>query len=464
MQNNFYNEIIEIIKTAPKEQLKELLEKYHSSDIADVLETLTAQERMYVYDALGIENTADIVSYYENVEEFIEELTPEFTADLLEEMDSDDAVDVLNELDEEDKQEIIDLMEDEVKEIVQKLDSYDEDVIASYSTDNFVSININSTVPQAMASMIKQAGDHDNIFTIYVVDDEKKFVGAINLRDLIVSRKNDSFANLIMTSYPYFYEDELMSECIGRIKEYAETSLPILNHNDEIIGVITADAVIEATEDELSEDYAKLGGLTEEEELDEPIIQSIKKRIPWLIVLLFLGLIVSSVIGVFEAVISTIPVIVFFQTMILGMAGNVGTQSLALTIRNINDESFKNEKKKQLKSMLKEIRVGFFNGLIMGSVAFVFVLIYLTVLQKEIIEGSGFVLSNTLIVCGIIGTSMFTSIILSSFIGTAFPILLSKLGIDPAVASGPFITTLNDIVAVIVYFGLTYLMFMVILF
>ena len=176
-----------------------------------------------------------------------------------------------------------------------------------------------------------------------------------------------------------------------------------------------------------------------------------------------LAMIVSLLISSFEKAISTIAVIVFFQSMILGMAGNVGTQSLAVTIRNISEVSSPEQKKRQRKAISKELRLGFFNGLIIGLISFALVLVYLVVKRQEIIAGSGYVLSDALLVSAITGASMLASITLAGGIGTIFPLLLSKMHIDPAVASGPFITTVNDIVAVLVYYGLTFLMFMVII-
>ena len=345
--------IIKIINETDKIEYIELLENYHDSDIADVLETLSEEERLLIYEILGTEKTSEIVAYYDNVEEFINEIEPELAADIIELMDSDDAVDVLNELEEEDKQRIIDLMEDEAKENVALIEAYDEDMVGSYISDNFITIPYNSTIKTAMNDMVRLAGEHDNIYVLYVVDNNEKYIGAVHLKDLITARSNDSFEDLIMYGYPTVYDKELMSESLERIKDYSETSIPVLNDNKKIIGVLTTDSLIEATTNEFEEDYAKFGGLTEEETIDEPVLTSIKKRIPWLIVLLFLGLLVSSVIGVFESVIVSIPIIVFFQSMILGMSGNVGTQSLAVTIRNISNEELAGNKKKQLKTILK---------------------------------------------------------------------------------------------------------------
>lgn len=464
MQKIYQGELLQIIQSDfSGQELRERLDNYHCSDVADALEQVTTEKRLYIYSVIGLSHTAEIFSFYENVEDYIKELSSEYAAELLECMHSDEAVDVLNELDEGHKNQLIDLMDEEAQESVKRIDSYGEEMIGSYMTDNYISILATSSVKTATAQMIREAGEHDNIFTLYVVNDSNQYVGAVALKDLITSRKDDDFTQLIMTSYPFFYDDELMSECIDKLKDYGETSIPVLNRNHEIVGVVTSDNIIEATEDEFEEDYAKFGGLTEEEEPEEPIRLSIKKRIPWLIVLLFMGLIVSSVIGGFEAVIATLPVIVFFQSMILGMAGNVGTQSLAVTIRNLSDGNSDEEKKRQRKGIFKELRIGFINGILIGAISFAVVIAYLTVTKQEIIAGNGFVFADTLLVGGIIAVSMLIAITLSSFIGTAFPILLTKMHVDPAVASGPFITTINDIVAVVVYYGLTFLLFMVLL-
>ena len=464
MQKIYQGELLQVIQSdLSKQEILERLENYHFSDIADALEQTATEKRLYIYSVLGLEKTAEIFSFYEYVEDYIKELSPEYAADLLECMHSDDAVDMLNKLDEDDKDKLIDLMEEDAQESIKKIDSYSEEMLGSYMTDNYISILNTPSIKTAMAEMIRKAGECDNIFTLYVINNDNQYIGAVTLKDLITSRKEDDFTRLIMTSYPFFYDDELMSKCIDRMKDYGESSLPVLNRKHEIVGVVTSDDIIEATEDEFEEDYAKFGGLTEEETVEEPVRLSIKKRIPWLIVLLFLGLLVSSVIGVFEAVIATIPVIVFFQSMILDMAGNVGTQSLAVTIRNLWDNPSEEEKKRQRKSVFKELKIGFINGILIGAVSFVVVLAYLAITQQEIITGNGYLFTDTLLVGGIIGVSMLVALTLSSVVGTVFPILLSKMRIDPAVASGPFITTINDIVSVIVYYGLTFLLFMVIL-
>ena len=247
-----------------------------------------------------------------------------------------------------------------------------------------------------------------------------------------------------------------MSECISKLKDYSENSIPVLNRSHKIVGVITSDIVIDATEEEMAEDYAKLGGLSEEEDIDESIFKSVKKRVPWLIILLFLGFIVSNVTGSFETVIATLPVVVFFQSTILDMAGNVGTQSLAVTIRNLTDDE---SRKKINKGIFKEIKVGFLNGLCIGIIAFILVIAYLAIKQQEITPGNGYSFLASMKISGIISFALLCAMTISNLIGTLFPLLLHKIHVDPAVASGPFITTVNDIIAVVIYYGLVYLFF-----
>ncbi len=462
MQENYLIEIKNIIlsKEISKKDKIKLLENYHSSDIADVLEELSEEERLEAYKIFDISDIAEIFTFYEDVDKFVDELPPEKAADILEEMDSDEAMDILDELEEDDKQEIINLMEDEQKQKIEELDKYEEDQIGSYMSDNYITIQSNFTIKEAMSALVKEAGEHDNIYTIFVVEDGK-FYGSIDLKDLICARKEDKLLDFCRTSYPSIYDDESMEDAIVSLTDYSENSIPVINRSNELVGVITSDILLGATTEEFEEDYAKLGGLTDSEDIDESIFTSIKKRIPWLVILLVLGFLVSTVVGAFEGVIATLPVVVFFQSTILDMAGNVGTQSLAVTIRNITTGDM--EGKNVRKGIFKEVRVGFLNGLIIGVVSFVFIFLFLLLRKQEIVSGDGFVIYDIIKVSSIIATSMLVAMTISSLTGSLFPIILNKIHIDPAVASGPFITTLNDVLAVFLYYGLAYLAFILFL-
>ena len=316
-------------------------------------------------------------------------------------------------------------------------------------TTNFIVIKNDLTIRQAMRELIRQAGENDNILTVYVTDEAGKFYGAIDLKDLIIARENNALEDIISTSYPYLRDHEQISECIERMKDYAEDSIPVLDENDEILGVITSQDIVEVVDDEMGDDYAKLAGLTAEEDLQETLVESMKKRLPWLIILLVLGMGVSSVVGIFETVVAVIPIVMCFQSLILDMAGNVGTQSLAVTIRVLVDENLTSKQKRHLVG--KEMRVGFMNGLFLGILAFFFIGLYVWLLKNNPV-------SHAFIISGCVGLALMIAMVISSLVGTLIPMLFHKIKIDPAVASGPLITTINDLVAVVTYYGLVWLL------
>ena len=448
-KKNYVQEILDIIHSGlPQAELAEKLSDYHENDLADALADLTAEERRKLYAILGVEQVAEIFSYLDDAEPYLKELPPEEAAQVVSHMDSDDAVDALDDLEEEDKEKIVhqmDQVDKDAADDVKLLLSYDEDEIGSCMTTNYIYIRKDMTIRQAMSELVKQAGENDNISTLYVVDENEHFYGAIDLKDLIVARADDSLEKLIARSYPYVTDHEKISDCIDRIVDYAERSLPVLDENGKLLGIITSADVVELVDDQMGDDYAKLGGLTSEEDLNEGVFQSVKKRLPWLVALLFLGMLVSSVVGAFESVVAVLPIVICFQSMVLDMAGNVGTQSLAVTIRVLVDENLTTSKKLHL--LFKEMRVGLVNGALLAVMALGFLGVYIHFF-KAYAWGQAFLLS------GCVGISLIVAMVISSLVGTVIPMLFHKIHIDPAVASGPLITTINDLVAVVVYYGL----------
>lgn len=423
----------------------EQLHDYHEHDIAQSLDNLTKEERIRLYHILDPQWLSEIVSFMDEPAEYMAELEIPQLASVINHMDSDDAADLLEFLDEDRKNRLRPFLTEDVKADIKLIHSYEEDEIGSLITNNYICIQNTLTVRQAMHQLVQQAGEHDNISTLYVVDEENTFSGAIDLKDLIIAREHDQLSSLISYSYPYLLDHAKISDSIERIKNYAEDSLPVLNDRKEIIGILTAQDVIEAVDDELGEDYAKFAGLTAEEDLRETTGVSMRKRLPWLVILLFLGMVVSSVVGAFEAVVAVLPIAICFQSLILDMAGNVGTQSLAVTIRVLMDEDLSAKDKGIL--VWKEMKVGFCNGLILGILSFVFLGLYIDFFK-------GHSLSSAFLISGCVGVSLLLAMVISSLVGTLIPLFFHKVKVDPAVASGPLITTINDLVAVIAYYGL----------
>ena len=337
----------------------------------------------------------------------------------------------INDIDVKEKRKVI-VLSPRMKEVLFK----GEDPLGKY-------VNAGSVAYQVIG--VYKAEDNDNIDTIYVEDENGRYFGAIELKDLITAREYMKLEDIISTSYPYVYADERSSDCMEELIDYSEDSIPVLDRNHKIIGAITYEDIAEAIDDEMGDDYAKLAGLTSEEDLHEPLLQSLKKRLPWLVLLLFLGMGVSSVVGIFEPIVDRIALLICFQSMILDMAGNVGTQSLAVTIRVLMDEDISAMQK--LGFVFKEMRIGFLNGLLLGSASFVVIGIFVHIMKQKSLFFS-FALS------GCVGISLLTAMVISSLVGVLVPMLFHKLKVDPAVASGPLITTVNDLVAVVTYYGL----------
>ncbi|MBQ7408878.1 MAG: magnesium transporter [Clostridia bacterium] len=440
------NELLQIVQANYHAQkLRDMITDYHANDVAQILPLLEKQQRARLYNVLSNEDLSDIFSYLDDPAPFVEEMSSEKAADIIEEMDSGDAVDLLEELNEEKKQELIELLDEEAAQDVALISGYEEDEIGSIMTTDFIVIRQNFTIKQAMNSLIAQAADNQNISTIYVADENEVYLGAIPLRDLFVARASDKLEDVIITSYPYLNATDKTSEVLEKIKDYAEDSLPVLDANNRLIGALTGNSAVEIVEEEMVEDYVKLAAVSESEVTEEniPLIKNVLTRLPWLIILLGLGLAVSAIIGTFDFVIAIIPLAAFFQPMALGMSGNAGTQSLAVTIRAIAE----NDKKAIKTRMVKEVAISFFNGLILALISFIIVGVYL-LLFKNVALGEAFSLS------GCISLALIVAITISGLNGCLIPMIFKKLGVDPAAASGPLISTTSDLVSAVTYYGL----------
>ncbi len=449
-RESYEEQLIEIVKEAfSLKALREELDNYHENDIAAALEKLEEKDQRKLLMAIGADRAAEVFAYLDDMSRYLDLLGNEKAADILEEMDADDAIDLLDEMDDERRAEVEKLIDEEAKKDIDLISSYDDDEIGSRMTTNFVLINKTLSIKQAMKELVSQAENNDNISTLYVVNEDGTFYGAIDLNDLIRARAGSELDNIIVTSYPYVYDHESISDCIEELKDYSEDSIPVLDNTKHVLGIITAFDIVEIVDDEFGEDYARLAGLVAEEELEEPLVESMKKRLPWLITLMILGFLVSSVIGCFESVVQSLALIVCFQSMVLDMSGNVGTQSLAVTIRVLTDGNLTAAQMGRL--LLKELRVGFCNGLILGIMSFGVVGCFVMIFMGRSAEVA-------FLVSGCIGIALLLAMVISSMVGTLIPLFFHKIKVDPAVASGPLITTINDLVAVITYYGLAWIL------
>lgn len=446
---DYEGEIVTVIrgKLSPR-AMQSRLEDYHGNDIAQSMSLLTPAERRRLYRVCTVDMLADVFEYIDEEEAgvYLDEMDIQKAAGVISELETDTAADVLHEINREKRGLIIDFLKPEIRDDIRLIASFDDDEIGSKMTTNFISIRENLSIKEAMKELIRQAKENDNISTLFAVDESGEFYGAIDLKDLITADSGDSLEDLTTTSFPYVYANESIDECIEKLKDYGEDFVPVLDNGNRLLGVITAQSVIEVVDDEMGEDYARLAGLIAEEDLNEPVVDSMKKRLPWLIVLLALGIAVSGVVGIFESVVAQLTLIMAFQSLILDMAGNVGTQSLAVTIRVLTDENLAFSQKLHL--VIKEMRVGLLNGILLSSVSVVVIGLYIV-----LFKGKAAVFSFA--VSGCIGFSLILAMLISSAVGTLIPLFFKKINVDPAVASGPLITTVNDLVAVVTYYGMS---------
>ena len=446
--SDFASEIISIIRSnLTPGKMREAIGEYHEKDIAATLALLTKEECRRLFRIMQPEDIANVLEYAQPTDDYFEVLGINQKTEVLSFMETSSAVELLQSLSKENRTTLLDLIRPDIRAEIKLISSFDEDEIGSKMSTNFIAVSNNSTVKLAMSELICQAAENDNISTLYVVDENKTFCGAIDLKDLIIARENTPLSEITTLSYPYLYAKMEIQDCIPFLRDYSESSIPVLDDENKLLGVVTSNDFIEILGEELIEDYAKLGGLSSEEDLAEPIFLSIKKRIPWLTILLVLGLGVSATVGLFESIVAQLPVIMCFQSLILDMAGNVGTQSLAVAIRVLMDAQIDHKQKAAL--VWKEVRIGFLNGLILGVLSFAAIGGYLCI--------TGNAPYFSFAVSGCLGIAMILAMMTSSLSGTVIPIFFTKIGIDPAVASGPLITTINDLVAVVSYYGLSWI-------
>ena len=405
-------EILGIVRSnASPGIMRNKLEDYHENDLADVFPDLSVAERRKLCRILNLDMLADIFEYIDEKQaaEYLDEMDVRKAAAILSRMETDAVVDVLRMIPKEKRALLLELMDDEARKDMAVIAAFDDEEIGSRMTTNYIEIRENLTVKQAMTELVSQAAKNDNISTIFMVTADHTFYGAMDLKDLITARQDTRLEDLIVTSYPYVYGHELIDDCIEKLKDYSENSIPILDNDNKLLGVITSQSIVDLVDDEMGEDYAMFAGLTAEEDLKEPLKESMKKRLPWLLVLLALGTVVSSVVGVFEQVVSQLTIIMCFQSLILDMAGNVGTQSLAVTIRVLMDESLTGKQKVEL--VFKEMRIAFSNGAILGILSFLVLGLYIALFK-------GKTWTFAYAVSGCIGLSLMVAMVISGAVGT----------------------------------------------
>ncbi len=433
-----------------KKDFQERIDELHAYDIANELKELTPLEQETLYQLLTDEQIAEIVAY----------LDPAFAADLLEtfdiskqtkildEMYVDDTVDILQEYeDDELRDKLIETLED--AEDIQKNIEYDDDLVGAYMSNEYVHIVPNMDVKEASSSLIKQAPDAESINLLFVVDEEENYLGAVDLRTLVKAR-SPKLIEEIMINIPTVYDDSPVTEAVHDMKNYELYELPVINEENKLIGFLTLDDIIDVATQEAEEDFEKLAALPATDRT-HTWIRTAFRRLPWLIVLMIISIPLMSFSDVMIGSISGVTILAFFQPLMLASPGNVATQTLAVSLKAIADEG-----KMKKSEIRKEFASNFITSVLLGVITFIisFVFVYLT--QAGLPESAGEYtnVQTALIFASIITISLVIVIGLVSSLAILLPHMFKALRVDPAVVSGPLITTLIDFFSSLVYFGL----------
>ncbi|MCZ0717738.1 magnesium transporter [Aerococcus kribbianus] len=432
--------VIDLLAANDREGFREEFLQNHSFDQAQMYLNLDPEQRQKVHHFLTPKELSEVYDIIDEEDEeqiftFLFDMDDRYAANLLSFMYTDNAVDILNELSLEQVRTYMRLMPKESADDIKSLMNYADETAGAIMTTEFVSIKANQTVKSAMTLLRAKASSAETIYYLYVVDDDNRLVGVLSLRDLIISQGNEMVYDLMSDRIVAVDVKEDQNSIAKTIKDYDFLAIPVIEETGELIGIVTVDDIIDVIDDEATQDYSGLAGVDVDEQYENPL-KSSKSRLPWLITLLFLGMGTSTLISQFEDMIAEVAILSIFITLITGTAGNAGTQSLAVAVRRLATPD--DEVSSFFDMVVREITTGLISGAITGFVIFAVISVW----RQNIALGL------------VIGIAMLAAITVANLAGSLIPILMDKLGFDPAVASGPFITTLSDLTSVLIYFSI----------
>lgn len=411
----------------------------HIYEQGQFYQSLDEAQRHLVYAYLSPKELADMFDVIEEDDEYMKdylsEMRPSYAAEMLSEMYTDNAIDLLNTLDKKQVAKYLSLMSADDASEIKELLHYEDDTAGSIMTTEFVSIVANQTVRSAMYVLKNEADVAETIYYIYVVDQDNKLVGVISLRDLIINDDDTMISEVMSERVISVHVGDDQEDVAQTFRDYDFLALPVTDYDDHLLGIVTVDDIIDVIDDEAASDYSGLAGVNVEEVSENPV-KAAARRLPWLITLLFLGMATATLISRYEDLVSEASILAVFISLITGTAGNAGTQSLAVAVRRlaINDE----KDSSFLRTVLSEI----LTGLVTGAITGITILVIVGIWRQNFILGF------------VIGIAMMFAITVANLAGSLIPMLMDKLGFDPAVASGPFITTLSDLTSVLIYFNI----------
>jgi magnesium transporter len=428
----------ELLRKGTKKDICEFIEDTHAHDLSTYFLELTELEKEQFYKHISDEKLAEVVSFIDADEAalILAEFDLEKQKILVEMMEPDDAADIILELDEEEQEELVDVL-GETSDVVQLL-KYNEDQTGSAMTNLILTATPQMDVKQVTKRVIKEAADAESISTIFIVDSEDHYLGVVPLRKLLKAKTPLEIQALIEDRIAV-YDIDPITQTLDTISNYDIYELPVINEDNKLLGMITFDDALDIYQEESQEDFEKLAGLPET--IDQSAIKTAIHRLPWLALLLLISVPIAIVTSLFEETLAMVAILIVFQPLILGSAGNVATQTLAVTLKmfSTNEKGFQ-------QNAIKEILTGILNGLVIGAIAFIMTLVFAYLNQS--------LAQDPLLIAFVVGFSLWLTVITAPIVAIIIPLTLRTMKFDPAAASGPFITTIIDIAALFIYFGL----------
>ncbi|MBC5835216.1 magnesium transporter [Flavobacterium sp. F372] len=443
MEFKISKELITQIETLVQQnnivELENILHEIHFADIAEIMNDLDTSEAIYLFNLLDSEITAEILLELDDEvrENILRSLSAKEIAEELDELDTDDAADIIAELPQSKKAQVISELEDveHAKDIVDLL-RYDENTAGGIMAKELVKVNENWNVLTCVKEMRLQAENVTRVHSIYVVDDEDRLKGRLSLKDLLTTSTKTQISDIYIKKVDYVRVETKDVEVARIMQKYDLEAIPVIDELDRLVGRVTIDDIIDIIKEEADKDYQLAAGISQDVEADDSILELTKARLPWLVLALFGGFISVKVLGIFEPMMNSHRMLLFFTPLIAAMAGNVGVQSSAIVVQGLANNSITGSLWNRL---LKELSLSLLNGSILAVI---------------LILGTHFLLGYEFIIGITVSIALLSVIVVASLIGTFIPIVLDKYGIDPALATGPFITTSNDILGIIIYFSI----------
>jgi len=426
----------QLIESGNELRIQELFNEYHYADIAEIIEELSFDQSIYVIKLLDSDKTADILTELDDDvrEKILENLSAKEIAEEIEELDSDDAADIISELPEERQENVISQIEDEEhKADIQELLTYDEDSAGGLMAKELVKVNENWTITQCVREMRAQAESVTRVHSIYVVDKDEKLIGRLSLKDLLIAPDSAHISSVYIPKVDSVHVDDDAEEVAKLMQKYDLEAIPVVDDEKVLQGRITIDDIVDVIKEEAEKDYQLAAGIIQDVESSDTILELTRARLPWLFLGLIGGVGAALIMGDFEEMLQDHAVLFFFTPLIAAMAGNVGVQSSAIIVQGLANDDVKGSINNRL---IKEMLLATLNGIILAMFLFLFIWIW----EKDIYTALA------------ISASLIIVIIVAGIIGTFVPLFLDKRGIDPAIATGPFITTSNDIFGILIYF------------